>query len=113
MPGHHHLYRSTWLKMLPRFGISRDFKIRCDETILTDVLDVEAALAEPVALEEEPEAVEEPEAAAGVAAVSFSTPAVNTTGTPAISLPERLVVITVFVFIVVTPATSISRSRVT
>jgi hypothetical protein len=105
MPGHHHLYRSTWLKMLPRFGISRDFKIRCDETILTDVLDVETAPAEPVALE--------PEAEAGVAADSFSTPAVNTTGTPAISLPERLVVITVFVFIVVTPATSISRSRVT
>lgn len=48
----------------------------------------DAAPPEPEALEEEPEAVEEPEAEAGVAADSFSTPAVSTTGTPVKSLPE-------------------------
>jgi hypothetical protein len=88
------------------------------------VLDVEAALAdpateedaalpEPEALEEEPVAVEEPEAEAGVAADNFSTPAVSTTGTTGNWLPDKLVVITVFVVIVVTPATAISRFTVT
>jgi len=72
---------------------------------------VEATFAELAA---EPEAVEEPEAEAGVvAADSFSTPAVRTTGTPARSLPEKLVVVTMFVFLVVTPGTSMSTLAVT
>lgn len=87
------------------------------------MLDVEAALAEPdpeedaavpepEALEEEPEAVEEPEAEAGVAADSFSTPAVSSTGTPAKSLPEKLVVSAMLVLVDATPESWISRSRV-
>jgi hypothetical protein len=85
------------------------------------VLEVEAALAasateedaappELEALEDEPEPETEPEAA--VAAANFSTPPVNVTGTPATTLPEKLVVVTTWVFTVVTPATSISRLRV-
>jgi len=71
---------------------------------------VEATFAELAA---EPDAVEEPEAEAGVAADNFSTPAVRITGTPARSLPEKLVVVTMFVFLVVTPGTSMSTLAVT
>jgi hypothetical protein len=102
--------------------------MRQDGTTLTDVLEVEAALAEPAieedaapaeleALEDEPEAAEEepePEPEVAVAAAAnFSTPPVNVTGTPANSLPEKLVVVTILVWVDVTPATSISTSKVT
>jgi hypothetical protein len=91
--------------------------MRSDGTTLTDVLEVEAALAAPATEEDaappEPEALEdEPEPEAVVAAANFSTPPVNVTGTPATTLPEKLVVVTTWVFTVVTPATSISRLRV-
>ena len=87
------------------------------------MLDVEAAFAElaaeddaappePEAREEEPEAVEEPEAEAGVAADSFSTPAVSTTGTPANSLPEKLVVVTKLVLVDAMSDTWISKPAV-
>jgi hypothetical protein len=89
------------------------------------VPEVEAALAAPAteedaapaeleALEDEPEpAEEEPEPEAAVAAANFSTPPVNVTGTLANTLPEKLVVVTIWVFTVVTPATSTSRLKVT
>lgn len=92
---------------------------------LTDALDEEAALAEPAAEEDaavpepeafddpEAEAVDEPGAEAGVAADSFSTPAVSSTGTLANSLPVRVVVVSTAVLVDVTSGMSTSKLYVT
>lgn len=77
-----------------------------------DVLDDEAPFAEPEAFDDPAaEAVDEAGAEAGVAADSFSTPAVSTTGTIPNSL--RVVVVSIDVLVEVISWTLISMLKVT
>lgn len=109
--------------MHPTVLVSHEAEMTQYQVILTDVLDEEAAFAEPAAEEDaalpepvafddpEAEAVDEAGAEAGVAADNFSTPAVSTTGTMPNSV--RVVVVSIDVLVDVMSWTLISMLKVT
>jgi hypothetical protein len=97
--------------MHPTVSVSHEAEMIQYRVLLTDVLDEEAAFAEPEDFDDpEAEAVDEAAAEAGVAADNFSTPAVSSTGTIANS--ERVVVVLTDV-LVVTSWALISMLKVT